>query len=54
MEKRERGKDSLEQKAARQRTRYKRMTELAKTHGYSSWAALVTAILKGQVKIVKK
>jgi hypothetical protein len=48
-----RGKDTPEQKAARQRTRYDRMAALAKQHGFTSWAALVTAILRGEVKIVK-
>lgn len=46
-------KDTPEQKAARQRTRYKRMSEFAKAHGFKSWAALVTAILDGDVEIKK-
>lgn len=46
-------KDTPEQKAARQRTRYQRMGEVAKQNGFSSWAALVTAILNGEVKIVR-
>jgi hypothetical protein len=46
-------KDTPEQKAARQRTRYERMKKVALENGFSSWAALVTAILNGEVKIVR-
>lgn len=47
-------KDSNEQKAARQRSRYQKQNDIAKAHGFSSWSALVTAILNGDVKIEKK
>lgn len=46
-------KDTPEQKAARQRVRYERMKKVAQENGFSSWAALVTAILNGQVKLLK-
>lgn len=46
-------KDTPEQKAARQRTRYDRQKLFAQEQGFSSWAALVTALLNGDVKIVK-
>lgn len=47
-------KDSNEQKAARQRTRYQKQTDIAAALGYSSWAKLVTAIINGDVKVIKK
>lgn len=46
-------KDTPEQKAARQRTRYARMKKAAADAGYSSWAALVTAILSDEIKLVR-
>lgn len=46
-------KDTPEQKSARQRTRRARLKELAQGYGYASWEALATAILNGEVKIVK-
>lgn len=45
--------DTPERKAAAQRKRYTRMKAKAKELGYDSWAALVTAILDGKVKLVK-
>lgn len=46
-------KDSPEQKAARQKSRYEKQSAKAKALGYSSWAALVTAILNDDVTIMK-
>ena len=46
-------KDTPDQKAARQRARYERMKKAAEDAGYSSWAALVTALLNGEIKVVK-
>jgi hypothetical protein len=47
-------KDSRENRAARQRVRRAKMKEFAQAQGYTSWEALATAILNGEVKIVKK
>lgn len=46
--------DTPERKAAAQRARYARMKKIADDAGYSSWSALVTAILNGEVEIPKK
>lgn len=35
-----------------QKTRYKRQTEFAKANGFTSWSALVTALLNGDKKLV--
>ena len=47
-------KDTPEQRAARQRTRRARLKEFAQAKGFTSWEALVTAILSGDVEVVKK
>ena len=46
-------KDTPAQKAERQRRHYERMKEYAAGHGFTSWAALVTALLNGEVTIKK-
>lgn len=46
-------KDTPEQKAARMRNRRKLLKDFAIAQGYTSWEALATAILNGEIKIVK-
>lgn len=46
-------KDTPEWRAERQRNRRKELKDFAALHGYSSWEKLATALLRGEIKIVK-
>ena len=44
---------TVTQMSSDNRARYERMKKAAEAAGYSSWAALVTALLNGAIKVVK-